>query len=338
MTQTATHFHRVASDPSEQEPEPDDIASETDFGQAFPPSWYQPFLMPTQTQLPAEQQTQTRESAQPMATPSSSSGHWLGHEMPTSTGNNFPARFDITRASRASLPVRHNIGTPSSSPARPTRTSSKQSESIRGSSQAPTRQTGSHNRSRSPHERAGISTGDDTATEQAYNAIEIEMFLDPRADLVYQEKMPGHCHVYQVSLSKRSRAEVSLKNLSHDELKGFHDAMEDEAQQWINHEVLDICTRKGIPRDRVLRMRWVLTWKPSDSGGRKPKARLVIMGFEDPDALAGKLVTAAPTLSKLGRALVLQIVASLGWHIRCGDVSAAFLRTEEGEQDRNLIS
>lgn len=62
------------------------------------------------------------------------------------------------------------------------------------------------------------------------------------------------------------------------------------------------------------------------------------MGFEDPDALAGKLVTAEPTLSKLGRALVLQIVASLGWHIRCGYFSTAFLITEEGEQDRNLFS
>lgn len=139
--------------------------------------------------------------------------------MPTSTGNNFPARFDMTHASRAYLPVRHNIGTPSSSPARPTRTSSKQSESIRGSPQAPSRQTGSHNRSRSPHERAGRSTGDDTATDQAYNAIDIDMSLDLRTDLVYQENMPDQCHVYQVSLSKRSRADVSLKNLPHSELK-----------------------------------------------------------------------------------------------------------------------
>ena len=45
---------------------------------------------------------------------------------------------------------------------------------------------------------------------------------------------------------------------------------------------------------------------------KRAKARLVILGFEDPD-ISSSVPNDAPTLSKDGKQLVLQKVASCGW-------------------------
>ncbi|CAE7245428.1 RE1 [Symbiodinium sp. CCMP2592] len=63
----------------------------------------------------------------------------------------------------------------------------------------------------------------------------------------------------------------------------------------------------------------------------KAKARLVIGGHRDPDLLKG-LNTHAPTISRQGILLLLQILASNlqhGWSGHAGDVTAAFLSGEE---------
>ena len=63
----------------------------------------------------------------------------------------------------------------------------------------------------------------------------------------------------------------------------------------------------------------------------KPKARLVIAGHRDPD-LAKGLATHAPTISRQGIFLLLQLLASNlinGWTGHAGDVSSAFLCGQE---------
>ena len=46
--------------------------------------------------------------------------------------------------------------------------------------------------------------------------------------------------------------------------------------------------------ERLLRMRWVLTWKYTESGNKKAKVRLVILGYQHPELTS--VPTAAPTL------------------------------------------
>ena len=48
--------------------------------------------------------------------------------------------------------------------------------------------------------------------------------------------------------------------------------------------------------ERLLRMRWVLTWKYTKGGDRKAKARLVILECQHPKLT--NVPTAAPTLGK----------------------------------------
>lgn len=87
------------------------------------------------------------------------------------------------------------------------------------------------------------------------------------------------------------------------------------------------------PANRVMSMRWILTWKEAPEG-TKAKARLVAEGFTDPDLLTVR--AEVPTLTKLGRRLLLQLICSSKFKIEVGDVSTAFLQGDKKEQDRDV--
>ena len=84
--------------------------------------------------------------------------------------------------------------------------------------------------------------------------------------------------------------------------------------QWISNDVISVCQRAGIPKQRVTTMRWVHTWKVAeDTGETKAKARLVVKGFTDPD-LTG-IRSESPTLSRLSRQLILLLSPSRGFRL-----------------------
>ena len=60
--------------------------------------------------------------------------------------------------------------------------------------------------------------------------------------------------------------------------------------QWISNDVISVCQRAAIPKQRVMTMRWAHTWKVAeDTGETKAKARLVVKGFTDPDLTENSL-------------------------------------------------
>lgn len=74
----------------------------------------------------------------------------------------------------------------------------------------------------------------------------------------------------------------------------------------------------------ILKRRWILTWKGAENNthlsadskqasSRKAKARLVILGYQDPEL--SSLERVSPTLSKLSRNLLLQACVSNRWEI-----------------------
>ena len=65
--------------------------------------------------------------------------------------------------------------------------------------------------------------------------------------------------------------------------------------------------RRRLSQEEELRMRWVLTWKYTEGGDRKAKARLVILEYQHPELTS--VPTAAPTLGKMSRHLLLQACA-----------------------------
>ena len=82
-----------------------------------------------------------------------------------------------------------------------------------------------------------------------------------------------------------------------------------------------------------MKLRWVLTWKAPEPGSenlpRKAKARLVVVGFQDPDLL--KLDRDPPTLSLRSKLIFLASVAARRWKLEKGDIKNAFLQGGETE-------
>ena len=50
-----------------------------------------------------------------------------------------------------------------------------------------------------------------------------------------------------------------------------------------------------------MKARFILKWRNDEHGKPEAKARLVLQGFRDPDALEGKLETSSPTATRLAR-------------------------------------
>ena len=131
------------------------------------------------------------------------------------------------------------------------------------------------------------------------------------------------------SASKRARAEVQLKDLSAEDKKLFSLAKEAEISCWLQTSALKPVLRKHLNPEQILKSRWVLTWKnmdTADSSGnsKKAKARLVVLGYQDPGLT--EVQRDAPTLTREGRHTVLQWIASYQWTLTSFDIKTAFLR------------
>ena len=113
------------------------------------------------------------------------------------------------------------------------------------------------------------------------------------------------------------------------------EAKDKEIDQWVHNSVFKIARRAGVPVSRTMAMRWILTWKEAPEGS-KAKARLVAKGFTDPDLLA--IRAEAPTLSNIGRHLLLQLNCSHRFNMEVGDVSTAFLQGDKRSKTETCTS
>ena len=87
---------------------------------------------------------------------------------------------------------------------------------------------------------------------------------------------------------------------------------------------------KNLDMRSCMRMRWVLTTKPSGEA----KARLVILGYQQPNLV--DVQAAAPTMNRMSRNILLMTCANLGFRVRAGDVTSAFLQTSRSMEDEGL--
>ena len=135
--------------------------------------------------------------------------------------------------------------------------------------------------------------------------------------------------------AKQRRVEVSFRNLNPHDKALFIEAMKREWNSWIENKVTSLCKAKGIPTDRIIRARWVLVWKKSsdpDVTSKTPKARLVLVGWQDPEL--GRIATDSPTLRKDTKHLFLSVCAAQLWKLWGADIKTAFLSGDA--QCRNI--
>ena len=156
----------------------------------------------------------------------------------------------------------------------------------------------------------------------------------------WRQADPQEIPTFLVTNAKKQRVEVQMSKLKPEDKKLFQKAKENEVQSWLDTGTVCKILRNKIPIESILRCRWVLTWKDTDTNAhltnqaqatsnRKAKARLVILGYEDP--MLSEVERDSPTLTKLARMLIMQYAASSHWEIGSFDVKTAFLRGKVDE-------
>ena len=87
-----------------------------------------------------------------------------------------------------------------------------------------------------------------------------------------------------------------------------------------------------------MKMRWVLTWKtpPEESGEseKRAKARLVVLGYTDPDLT--EVAKDSPTLALRTRLMLFAICAAQRWTLFKGDFKNALLQGDKAEVGREV--
>ena len=161
---------------------------------------------------------------------------------------------------------------------------------------------------------------------------------------------------------KMNGAEVQLQRLSSQEKALFHRAKMKEVDSFLKNQAVRKCLddqelRRAVGSGRISKARWVLTWKltPPDEfeqaqkeaktdpntvltfdGGKKAKARIVLLGFQHPSLLDPTFKTSAPVQSMIGRNLIYLLAVQHQWSIHGLDLATAFLQTQPTEADQEI--
>ena len=129
--------------------------------------------------------------------------------------------------------------------------------------------------------------------------------------------------------------EVSWHKLNPEQRRAMAEAKQVEIKEWVTSKVCKAALGDVDPA-RVMKMRWVLVFKGTDDPNTvKAKARLVVLGFSDPDV--GLLNTKSPTMSRRSRQLLLQFSTLKGLPLLKADAKAAFLQGLATQGKRSIF-
>ena len=157
-------------------------------------------------------------------------------------------------------------------------------------------------------------------------AVEIEISLPESRNGL--EHAANNLEAYFTGAMKRRAVEVSEKRLSPEDFSRFQDAKAVEIKHYLAAQAFETLPRHLQPsKERAIHMRWLLTWKIKDDGAKKPKARCVILGYQD--EAYERRATSAPVMTKQTRQLFLQFAANQKWEVAKKDITGAFLQGKE---------
>ena len=134
-----------------------------------------------------------------------------------------------------------------------------------------------------------------------------------------------------VAKKVKKSAELRWHDIPRHRIDDFKKAQDKEVSSWVREAAVKL-VNKEVPADRVMKMRWLYTTKADGSA----KARIIIVGFTDPDL--GLIPKTSPTMSRRTRGLFLTACSTVGWTVLKGDVKAAFLQGQESEEQRQIFA
>ena len=140
------------------------------------------------------------------------------------------------------------------------------------------------------------------------------------------KKLGREARTKMVRQPTKGRKTVTEKTLTADEKALFQEAKCKELRSFFEHEVWTFDTASNADSARTLAARMLLTWSKHLDGSPRAKARLIVTGYNDYDALTTGLDTSSPTTSRLSRNMLLSLAVNLGWKEWTADISTAFLQ------------
>ena len=199
-----------------------------------------------------------------------------------------------------------------------------------------------------------------TAMDETNEFLRIEFTVEPPSSNRQRKLLERSPVTYMVK--KMRDSEVSIAKLPAHERSLFGRAKAKEVDSFIKNEAVRKCLNdkeiaQAYDSKRIVKARWVLTWKlvpPEDreeairdakenpdtvharAGDKKAKARIVLLGFQHPNLLDKGFKTASPVQSSLGRNLLYVMSAQRQWEIEGLDLATAFLQTMPTEADAQL--
>ena len=82
----------------------------------------------------------------------------------------------------------------------------------------------------------------------------------------------------------------------------------------------------------VIPARFLQRWKATKSG-KVAHARVIIQGFKHRDVLNENLLKESPTLSRMGRMVIMTWGVHRRWKLWCADVKSAFMQSNSIDED-----
>ena len=125
---------------------------------------------------------------------------------------------------------------------------------------------------------------------------------------------------------KVDKGGVSERLLTLEEKLQFQQAKQKELRSFFENQVWEFDSASNADPSRTMTARMLLKWSKNDDGSPRAKARLIVRGYTDVDALQGSLETASPTTTRLSRSFLLSLSSILGWSLWTSDIATAFLQ------------
>ena len=133
-------------------------------------------------------------------------------------------------------------------------------------------------------------------------------------------------HAQAKRFKKENKGDLNERKMTPHERALFKEAKIKELKSFFEHQVWEFQTTREADPARTMTSRVLLKWSKNPDGSPRAKARLIVRGYTDPDALQGKVQTSSPTTTRLSRCMLMSLAANLSWELWTADVSTAFLQ------------
>ena len=128
---------------------------------------------------------------------------------------------------------------------------------------------------------------------------------------------------------------INEKHLSPEDRKAFDEAKNKALQVWIDNQAWRAVDRSEAQEGELVPARMLQRWKPTKDG-KVANCRVIIQGFRHRDVLESELEKESPTLSRIGRMLIMQWTCQLQFKLFSAGVKSAFMQSDSIDQETRI--